>query len=81
MRTTKIEQLTYAFEAYGYIVVAEPIEGQEEQFADHLASGLSRIEEFVKINAKQHGFRGLSKRALQSLHLAIPEPVWGVEVK
>ena len=78
---SRIERLTYAFEAYGYFVDAQPIEGQEELFADSLAEGLAKVEEIFKFNADNYGFRGKSKRALESLHRSLPNPVWGVSVK
>lgn len=78
---SQIERLTYAFEAYGYFVDAQPIEGQEEEFTNHLAEGLAKVEKIFNYNAKQYGFRGKSKRAMDSLHKSLPEPVWGVGVK
>lgn len=81
MQITKIERLTYAFEAYGYFVDAQPIAGQEADFANHLAQGLAKVEAAFKFNAEHHGFRGRSKRAIDSLHRSLPEPVWGVGVR
>jgi hypothetical protein len=81
MQIAKIERLTYAFEAYGYFVDAQPIEGQEEDFANHLANGLAKVESAFKFNAERYGFRGKSKRAMASLHRQLPEPIWGVGVR
>lgn len=78
---SKIERLTYAFEAYGYFVDAQPIEGNEEEFAKHLEEGLNKVENLFNFNAKKYSFRGKSKRAMNSLHSQLPEPVWGVTVK
>lgn len=79
--TSKIEQLEAAFEAHGYSVIAEAIEGQEELFANDLAQGFAKVETVLKNNAAQYGFRGLSKRALQALHKDLPNPAWGVEIR
>lgn len=81
MCISKIERLTYAFEAYGYFVDAKPIDGEEETFANHLAEGLAKVETTFEFNAKHYGFRGKSKRAMQSLHRALPDPTWGVGVR
>ena len=78
---SKIERLTYAFEAYGYFVDAQPIEGEEETFANHLQEGFNKVEELFNYNAKQYGFRGKSKRAIEILHRSLPEPVWGVGIR
>jgi len=78
MTISKIERLSYAFEAYGYFVDAQPLEGQEENFAKHLEEGLTKVEKLFNYNAKAYGFRGKSKQALDSLHRSLPEPVWGV---
>lgn len=78
---SKIERLTYAFEAYGYFVYAQPIEGKEEEFASHLTEGLAKVEEVFKFNAKYYGFKGKSKRAMESLHKSLPEPIWGVNIR
>lgn len=77
---TKIEVLTGAFRSFGYVVMADPIEGEEDKFAAHLKEGLDRIEETMRVHARRHGFRGRSKRALAALHRSLPSPVWGVEV-
>jgi hypothetical protein len=81
MLITKIERLTYAFEAYGYFVDAQTVEGQEETFANHLAEGFEKVETTFKFNAERYGFKGKSKRALGYLHSQLPEPTWGVGVK
>lgn len=81
MHIAKIERLAYAFEAYGYFVDAQPIEGQEDQFANHLAEGFAKVEAAFEYNAKRYGFRGKSKRAMGSLHAQLPEPTWGVGLK
>lgn len=78
---SKIERLIYAFEAYGYFVDAQPIEGQEDQFCKHLEEGLEKVEKLFNYNAKAYGFKGKSKRAMDSLHRQLPEPVWGVGVR
>lgn len=77
----EIEQLKAAIEGHGYFVTSEPIEGEEKQYAEYLRQALNKIENFIKIDAEIHHFRGLSKRALTSLHKAIPEPGWAIEVK
>lgn len=81
MCISQIERLTYAFEAYGYFVNAQAIPGEEETFAAHLTDGLAKVETAFEFNAKHYGFRGKSKRALQSLHNQMPEPVWGVSLR
>lgn len=81
MQITKIERLAYAFEAYGYFVDAQPVHGEEETFANHLAEGFAKVEAAFKFNADRYGFRGKSKRALESLHRQLPEPAWGVGVR
>lgn len=81
MLIKKIERLTYGFEAYGYFVDAQPVPGQEETFAKHLADGLAKVEAAFQSNAEQYGFRGKSKRAMDSLHRQMPEPIWGVGVR
>ncbi len=78
---SKIERLTYAFEAYGYFVDAQPIEGEEETFANHLQEDLNKVEDTFYFNSKRYGFRGKSKRAIEILHRALPEPVWGVGIR
>lgn len=78
---SKIERLSYALEAYGYFVDAQPIVGMEDIFANHLANGLAKIESTFKLNAELYGFRGKSKRAMDSLHSQMPEPVFGIGVR
>lgn len=78
---TKIERLTYAFEAYGYAVDAQPMPGREEQFAAALAEGFAKVENTFAFQAKHYGFRGKSRRAMDALHRSLPEPVWGVVVQ
>lgn len=75
-----IDQLTAAFEAHGYFVAAEPIEGQEEMFAQSLREGFAKVEAAMAFYARRFKVRGLSKRALAILHKDLPEPVWGIEV-
>lgn len=78
---TKIEILQGAFHSLGYVVMADPIQGEEELFVATLQEGLDRIEATMQSNARRFGFRGRSKRALAALHHDLPEPVWGVEVR
>lgn len=78
---SKIERLIYALEAYGYFVDAQPIVGEEEDFAKHLEEGFAKVEAMFKFNAKNYGFKGKSKRAMDSLHKQLPEPVWGITVR
>ena len=75
-----IEQLTAAFEAHGYFVNCQPIEGLETVFIASLREGFAKVEQIVAFNAKRYGYRGLSSNALSHLHSVLPEPTWGVTV-
>ena len=81
MSISKLERLSYAFEAYGYFIDAQPLVGEEEAFIKHLEEGFSKVEALFNYNAQTYNFKGKSKRALDSLHRSLPEPVWGVNVR
>ena len=77
----RIEQYVAAIEAHGYIVNAEPVVGQEEQFYQSLVASLNVIRLTMESNAERYGFRGKSRRALAALHSARPNPGFGIEVR
>jgi hypothetical protein len=80
-RPTRIETYTAALSAYGYVVMMEPIPGEETTFGNTLAVAFAKVESTMLHHARQHGYRGKSKAALAALHAALPEPTWGVELK
>jgi hypothetical protein len=62
----RIERAETAFDRYGYIVMATPIDGMEETFADKLWEGIAKIESFLG--------KKTSKKSIQTLHDCIPVP-------
>lgn len=69
-----------AFRAYGYLVTAEPIPGQEDRFIECLREGYAKLDEIVRFNAKTYRYRGFSKAARAALHRDLPQPCWLVEL-
>jgi len=78
--TNGILDLCGAFAAYGYLVTANPIAGDEATFEQHLRDGFRQLESDFAALAKTYRTRGRSKRALDILHTRRPNPIWGVEV-
>ncbi len=76
----QIDQLQDHLWGSGYVVMMEPIAGEEEAFIAALRDGLRRVEEVLAHNARTHGMRGKSKRAMAALHRDLPQPTWGVEI-
>jgi len=76
-----IERIKEALNHYGYVVISEPLVGQEAVFIATLSASLIKIEETLSFNAKRYGYRGKSKRALDALHSSLPEPCFGVIVQ
>lgn len=77
----RIERLTDALHSFGYAVMAEPIEGQEEVFAAHLKEALTKVEERSRYLRRAYALRGKSKNLFSRLHASLPSPAWGVEVR
>jgi hypothetical protein len=77
---TIIDQLTCALEARGYVVNATPIPGEEALFISTLREGVRKVEAENTRLQNVYGFRGRAKRT-KLLHIALPEPVWGVAVR
>jgi hypothetical protein len=75
-----LDNLRYKFEAYGYAVVSDPIEGMEELFLDELRNAASKIDATVVWLRSRFGYRGKSMRLLADLHRALPSPAFGVEL-
>lgn len=67
------------FHAHCYWIAAEPLEGSEELFLAELAKGMTRVEQVLAFNAKRYRLRGLSKRALEYLHIDLKAPCTLVE--
>lgn len=75
----KIMELTAKINKYGYVVVANPISGQEEAFANSLRADLEKIEKVASAIRKQYGLRGVSKNVVYILRKWMPEVSWSVE--
>ncbi|TJU85601.1 MAG: hypothetical protein E5Y10_24590 [Mesorhizobium sp.] len=78
--TDRISEYQAFFKRHGYFVVADAIPGEECLWADTLAEAAKKVERVLSANAKRHGFRGLSRNAIDALHRDLPSPTWGVEL-
>lgn len=66
--------LNDALRRFGYFIDAEPIEGLETVFLDDLRAALDKVENTASFLRKSYGFRGLSKRLMEELHIMLPCP-------
>jgi hypothetical protein len=76
----QILDLHDGFRAYGYVLVAEPVEGEEAIFVATYRNVLEGLSDSIAVINRQYRTRGKSKVALGILHTRRPEPAWGVEV-
>lgn len=66
-------------ERHGYFIAADLIDGSEDLFLDDIWGAAKRVEEFAKFLRKRYGFRGISKRLVEELHISLPAPSFNVE--
>jgi predicted deacylase len=76
----QILDLHSGFRSFGYALVAEQIEGEEELYVQTYRAVLSGLADSLSVINRQYRTRGKSKAALAILHTRRPEPAWGVEV-
>lgn len=76
----QILDLHAGFRTYGYILVGEPIEGEEALFVANYRNVLEGLSAAISVINRQYKTRGKSRAALGILHTRRPEPSWGVEV-
>jgi len=79
--TSKIESLEDGFRAFGYIVTASAVPGEETQWADTLRAAFTKMEETLAYIQRAYKCRGKSARAMKILHSVLPSPDWGIEVR
>jgi hypothetical protein len=77
---SEILDLHGGFRAYGYVLVAEPVEGEEALFVSTYRNVLQGLSDSITVINRQYRTRGKSKTALGILHTRRPEPAWGVEL-
>lgn len=77
----EILDLHSGFTAYGYVLAADPVEGEEALFISTYRNVLEGLSASMTVINRQYRTRGKSKAALDILHTRRPEPAWGVEVR
>lgn len=75
----RFERYSGLLNAHGYWISAEPIEGMEEVFLADLKQACAKVEETAAWLRKRWGYRGLSKRLLEELHISLRCPSENVD--
>lgn len=76
----RILDLHSGFRSFGYALVADPIEGEEELFISTYEAALEKLAADLGYFNRRDGHRNKSAPALANLHRLMPAPAWGVEL-
>ena len=77
----KYNQLSDAFDAWGYFIGTEPIPGMEDIWLESMSDTLRLMEKTIARQSAEYKLRGRSKRAMFCLHSALPEPCSNVALR